>query len=194
MLLMAPGIRAQSPASAAPAALGACVTCHGPEAEAGAQAPGLVPVPRVSGQHVEYLAKQLREYKEGRRKNDLMVPMLAKISNGQLRELAAHFASQPPARVAAENAQVAERGRTLYEQGTATVPACVGCHMSAAAGVTRYPRLAGQREGYVVQQLTNFKKGVRTNDRARVMRNIAAALSDEDITAVAQYLARLSGR
>jgi len=190
LALVSPVLRAQN---AAPAALGACVTCHGPEAEAGAAAPGLVPVPRVSGQHVEYLVKQLREYKAGKRKNELMVPMLAKVSNGQLRELAAHFASQPAAKAGAENPQLAERGRSLYEQGNANVPGCVGCHLPNGVGGPRFPRLAGQRQAYIVQQLTNFKQGVRTNDRARVMRNIAANLTSEDMSAIAEYLARLPG-
>ena len=79
----------------------------------------------------------------------------------------------------------------LYEQGTATVPACVGCHLSDGVGAPRYPRLAGQRQAYVVQQLTTFKQGLRTNDRALVMRNIAANLTNEEMMAIAEYLASL---
>jgi cytochrome c553 len=190
LVLVSPALRAQS---SAPAALGACVTCHGPAAEAAAQPPGPLAIPRVSGQHFEYLAKQLREYKGGKRKNDLMAPMLGKISQGQLRELAAHFANQAPARPVTVPAQLAERGRVLYEQGNPTtgVPACVGCHLSNAVGAPRYPRLAGQRQAYVVQQLTNFKQQARTNDRAHVMRSIAGKLSEEEMMALAEYLASL---
>jgi len=192
-VLVSPALRAQAQ-RAEPAALAACVTCHGPTAEAGPQQSGVAPIPRVGGQHLEYLAKQLREYKAGKRKSDLMVPMLAKITDGQLRELAAHLAGQPPARAAAESSQLIERGRALYEQGNATVPGCVGCHQLNAVGISRYPRLAGQRQAYVVQQLKNFKQGVRTNDRARVMRNIAGNLSEEDMAAIAEYLASLQGK
>lgn len=191
LVLVSPALRAQSTPPAAPASLAACLPCHGPDAEAASQAPGVPPIPRVGGQHVEYLAKQLREYKTGKRKHDLMVPMVANISNRQLRELAAHFASQAPAPPAVENSQLVERGRALYEQGNAAVPACVGCHVPNGVGGPRYPRLAGQRQAYVVHQLTNFKQGVRTNDRARVMRNIAANLSDEEMLAIAAYLAGL---
>jgi len=190
LVLVSPALRAQS---APPAALAACLTCHGPAAEAAAQPPGPLVIPRVSGQHVEYLAKQLREYKAGKRKNDLMVPMLAKISNGQLRELASHLASQAPARPAAQSSPQVERGRVLYDQGNAAVPACVGCHQANGVGAPSYPRLAGQRQAYVVQQLLNFKQGARTNDRARVMRSIAGNLSEEEIRAVAEYLASLQG-
>ena len=189
VILASPALWAQDRAQ--PAALAACITCHGPAAEAGPQAPGVPPVPRVGGQHAEYLVKQLREYKTGKRRSDLMTPMLAKISNRDLKELAAHLAGQSPAPSAAQNAPVVERGRALYEQGTATVPACIGCHLPNGVGAPRYPRLAGQRQAYVVQQLANFKQGGRTNDRARVMRNIAANLSDEDMAALAEYLASL---
>jgi len=192
LVLVSPALRAQS---TAPAALGACVTCHGPAAEVAAQPPGPLAIPRVSGQHVEYLAKQLREYKAGKRKSDLMTPMLGKISHGQLRELAAHFASQTPVKPAAVNVPLAERGHALYELGnpSAGVPACIGCHLANGVGAPRYPRLAGQRQAYVVQQLTNFKQQARTNDRAHVMRSIAAKLSEEQIMALAEYLASLQG-
>jgi cytochrome c553 len=190
LVLASPALRAQR---AEPAALAACLTCHGPAAEAAPQPPGPLAIPRVGGQHVEYIAKQLREYKAGKRKNDLMVPMLAKISNGQLRELAAHLASQTPARPAAPSSPLVERGRALYDQGNAAVPACIGCHLPNGVGAPRYPRLAGQRQPYVVQQLMNFKQGARTNDRARVMRSIAANLSEQDMAAIAEYLASLQG-
>ena len=73
------------------------------------------------------------------------------------------------------------------------MPACVGCHLPNGVGAPRYPRLAGQRQAYVVQQMTNFKQGVRTNDRAHVMRNIAANLTNEEMVAIAEYLASLKG-
>ena len=71
------------------------------------------------------------------------------------------------------------------------MPACVGCHLPNGVGHERYPRLAGQRQAYVVQQLTEFKSGTRTNDRAHVMRALAGRLTDEEIRAVAEYLAGL---
>ena len=84
-------------------------------------------------------------------------------------------------------------GKVLYEEGNRAtgVPACVGCHLPDGAGSERYPRLAGQRQAYIVQQLTEFKSGTRTNDRAHVMRALAGRLTDEEIRAVAEYLAGL---
>jgi cytochrome c553 len=188
LLTIPAGLRAQDSASAAVAV---CLPCHGPAVDTAPPAPGAPPFPKLDGQHPEYLVKQLREFKAGKRKNDLMVPILAKLSSKQFPALAAHFASQPLAPRRVENAQLAERGRVIYEEGTlaAGVPACVGCHLSNAVGASRYPRLAGQRQAYVVQQLTNFKSAARTNDRAHVMRSIAANLSDEDMRAVAEYVA-----
>lgn len=191
IVLAAPlALRAQG---TGPATVAVCMPCHGPTAETAQLPAGAPPIPTLNGQHAAYLEKQLREFKAGRRKNDLMVPILAKISKRQFSELAAHFASQAPARPALENSQLAERGRALYEQGKPTVPACVGCHLANGVGAPRYPRLAGQRQAYVVKQLTNFKQGIRTNDRAHVMRNIAANLSDEEMMAIAEYLASLQG-
>jgi len=187
ILLAAPvSIRAQN---AAPAAVAVCMPCHGPDAPP--PAPGAPPIPKLDGQHAEYLVKQLREFKAGERQNPLMVPILKNLSKRQFPAVAAHFAGQPAVRRPVENAQLAERGRALYEEGNAAngVPACIGCHLTDAVGTTRYPRLAGQRPAYIVQQLTNFKNGVRTNDRAHVMRSIAAKLSDDDMRAVAEYVA-----
>ena len=182
------GLRAQNKA---PDAAAICLTCHGPALDAAPPAPGAPPIPRLDGQHPEYIIKELREFKAGKRKNDLMAPILANLSPRQFPALAAHFASQTLAQRRVENAQLAERGRVIYEEGNPAsgVPACVGCHLPNAVGAPRYPRLAGQRQAYVVQQLTNFKKGARTNDRAHVMRTVAANLSDEDMRAVAEYVA-----
>ena len=189
ILVAAPvGLRAQNKA---PDAVAICLTCHGPALAAAPPAPGAPPVPRLDGQHPEYLIKQLREFKAGKRKNDLMAPILANLSPRQFPALAAHFATQAPAPRRVENAPLAERGRVIYEEGrpASGVPACVGCHLPNAVGAPRYPRLAGQRPVYVVQQLTNFKQAARTNDRAHVMRSIAASLSDDDMRAVAEYVA-----
>src|SRR5262245_56148371 len=185
LLTIPSGLRAQGDV---PAAVAVCMPCHGPAADATPPAPGAPPFPKLDGQHPEYLVKQLREFKAGKRTNPLMAPILANLSSRQFPALAAHFASQQPAPRQVENA-LAERGRVIYEEGNVTggVPACVGCHQPNAVGAPRYPRLAGQRQTYVVQQLTNFKSGARTNDRAHVMRHIAANLSDEDMRAVAEY-------
>ena len=176
-----------------PSAVAACLPCHGEAAAAAAAAPGAPPFPTLDGQHAAYLDKQLREYKSGKRKSVVMAPLIGTLKKDQIPVIAAHFASQTPARGTVENPDLAARGRMLYEQGNGAtgVPACVGCHLPNGVGHQRYPRLAGQRQAYIVQQLTEFKSGARSNDRAHVMRAVAGRLADEEIRAVAAYLAGL---
>ena len=168
----------------------ACLPCHGGGAAA---APGAPAFPKLDGQHAAYLDKQLREYKSGKRKSAIMAPLIGALKKQQIPVMAAHFASQTPARAAVENPELAARGKVLYEEGNRAtgVPGCVGCHLPNGVGYQRYPRLAGQRQAYIVQQLVDFKSGTRSNDRARVMRAVAGRLTDEEMRAVAEYVAGL---
>jgi cytochrome c553 len=181
---------ASSPAwaqGAGPITVSACTPCHGGGT---AVAPNF---PTLDGQHATYLDKQLREYKSGKRKSTIMAPLIAALKKQQISAMATHFAGQTPARGAVENAELAARGKLLYEEGNRTtgVPACVGCHQLNGVGSQKYPRLAGQRQAYIVQQLAEFKSGARSNDRAHVMRALAGRLTDEESRAVAEYLAGL---
>lgn len=168
----------------------ACAPCHGSGTAATQTAPNS---PKLDGQHAAYLDKQLREYKSGKRKSAVMAPILTALKKQQIPEMAKHFAGQAPARGAAPNAPLAAAGKVLYEEGNRKtgVPGCVGCHLPEGAGHERYPRLAGQAPAYIVQQLMDFKSGARTNDRAHVMRALAARLTDDEMKAVAEYLAGL---
>jgi cytochrome c553 len=168
----------------------ACAPCHGSGTAATQTAPNF---PKLDGQHAAYLDKQLREYKSGKRKSAVMAPILTALKKQQIPEMAKHFAGQTPARGAAPNAQLAAAGKVLYEEGNRKtgVPGCVGCHLPEGAGHERYPRLAGQSPAYIVQQLMDFKSGARTNDRAHVMRALAGRLTDDEMKAVAEYLAGL---
>jgi cytochrome c553 len=170
----------------------ACLPCHGGGA-AGAPAPAAPTFPTLDGQHAAYLEKQLREYKSGKRKSDVMAPLIGALQKQQIPGMAAHFASQAPVRGAVQNPQLAASGKVLYEEGNRAsgVPACVGCHLPGGAGHQRYPRLGGQLQAYIVQQLADFKSGKRSNDRARVMRLLAGRLTEDEMRAVAEYLAGL---
>jgi cytochrome c553 len=175
---------------AGPLTVTACVPCHGGGAAAVSAAPTF---PRLDGQRAAYLDKQLREYKSGKRKSAIMAPVIGALKKQQIAAMAAHFAGQTPAPGAVENPQLAARGKVLYEEGNRAtgVPGCVGCHLADGVGYQRYPRLAGQRQAYIVQQLVEFKSGARSNDRAHVMRAVAGRLTDEEIKAVAEYVAGL---
>lgn len=172
-----------------PALVGSlCTACHG---EAGNS---LVPTfPRLAAQNSEYLAKQLGDFLAGKRKSDVMAPIVAQIKASDVPELAAYYAGQKPAAGSPQDDKQAAAGRQLFDDGnTATgVPACVGCHQPGGAGNERYPRLAGQHAAYTLAQMQAFKTGSRTNDKARVMRSVAERLSDDEMAAVAAYLAGL---
>ena len=190
LLGAAPLVRAQQAASSP---VTACLPCHGAATAGAPTSQGAPAFPTLDGQHADYLEKQLHEYKSGKRKSAVMAPLIGTLKKQQIRAMAAHFATQTPARGAGENSELAAKGKVLYEEGnrTTSVPGCVGCHLPGAVGHQRFPRLAGQRQAYTVQQLTEFKSGARSNDRAHVMRAVAGRLTDEEIRAVAEYLAGL---
>jgi cytochrome c553 len=116
------------------------------------------------------------------------------LKRGDLGVVAAHCASRKRVPDHVVDAAVAARGKPLYEEGNPAngVPNCVGCHGPSGGDSPLYPRLAGQISSYTIQQMSEFKSGFRTNDRARVMREIASRMTDDEIRAVAEYIAGLS--
>lgn len=165
-----------------------CAACHG------ADGISVAPVfPKLAGLQETYLAKQLHDFLSGKRKSEVMAPFLDKFKDEDVPSLAAYYAGQQPASGAAEDQKLAEAGKKLFEDGNADtgVPGCMGCHMRKGEGHQRYPRLAGQHKAYTMQQMTDFKSGVRNNDRAKVMRAIAGRMSEAEMQAVAEYLGGL---
>lgn len=165
-----------------------CNACHMPDGNS------VVPMfPKLAGQHAEYLEKQLDDFLGGKRTNDVMAPVLGQISPGDVKGLAAYYASQKLAPGAVQDAALAEAGRKLFDDGNETsgVPACAGCHGAAGEGNPRYPRISAQHQAYTTQQMLNFKSGARTNDKGKVMRAVAERLTEAEIQAVSEYLAGL---
>ena len=116
----------------------ACLPCHA----GGAAGPQAAPTfPKLDGQHAAYLEKQLREYMAGKRKSDIMAPIFGALKKQQIPGMAAHFASQAPARGVVENPELAARGKLLYEEGNRAtgVPGCIGCHLPDGAGSHAIP-------------------------------------------------------
>lgn len=185
-------------AAAAPAAADAerakelattvCVACHGVDGNSVAPA-----FPKLAGLQTEYLAKQLVEYIDGKRTNESMAPIVATLAREDITPLAAYFAAQKPSPGKVEDAKLAEAGRKVYVDGNPDtgVPACMGCHQEDASGNPRFPRLAGQHRDYLLEQMRQFRDGKRTNDRGRVMRSLAARMTDAEMKAVAEYIAGL---
>lgn len=173
-----------------------CAACHGPDGNS--LAPNF---PKLAGQGERYLLKQLRDIRAGSsadaapgvgRKVLEMTGLLSALSDQDLADIAAFYASQKMASGAADP-KLAERGEALYRGGKLdqSMPACTGCHAPEGLGnePAGYPRLAGQHSTYVSKQLTDFREGNRTNDGdIMVMRSIAAKLSNKDIEALSSYI------
>lgn len=167
----------------------ACAACHGADGNSP------LPVnPNLAGQHPEYLYKQLRNFKSGERANPIMAGMVAALSEKDMRDLSAYYASQRPARLFAADKDLAAEGQRLYRGGVSAkgVAACAGCHSPNGAGMpAQYPRIAGQHAQYSDAQLRAFRAEQRSNDENMMMRNIASRLSDREIAALSEYLAGL---
>jgi len=178
---------APEPAKGAAISASVCAACHTNDGSRGVAAN-----PIIQGQHPDYLVKQLEEFKAGKRDNPVMKSMAAPLSEADMRNVAAFYASKQAKPGFAKNKDLVAIGERLYRGGSAErgVPACTGCHGPSGAGIpAQYPRLAGQHADYVEAQLTAFRSGARHNNP--VMNAVAAKLSDREIKAVSDYVAGL---
>jgi cytochrome c553 len=176
-------------ATAGQAKAAVCGACHGPDGNS--PAPNF---PKLAGQGERYLAKQMREIKDGKRVVLEMTGLLANSSDQDIADIAAYFASQKGS-VGAADPKLVARGEKLFRGGDLDkgLPACTGCHSPNGAGNTAagFPHLSGQHAAYIAKQLTDFRKedAGRANDGdAMTMRTIARKLSDEDIAAISSYI------
>ena len=165
----------------------ACVACHGAEGNS-----AITQNPKLAGQHQAYLKKQLHEF-QGPTRNNAVMTMIAKaLSEDDINNLAAYLSTQKQTPGEAVSKDTLEWGKKIFRAGIAekNVPACAGCHSPNGAGIpAQYPRIAGQHKDYAVAQLTNFRTGARTNSAQ--MTAIGKRLSDEEMKAVADYVAGL---
>jgi cytochrome c553 len=170
-----------------------CGTCHGLNGIS-----RMAKFPKLAGQRAEYLEKQIRDFREGRRGNDggQMATAATEIREDQVTEVARYFAAQPPPEPQVLALEVSGNGRaeTLFNVGDvrAGITPCGDCHAPAARfGAARIvgPLLSSQHESYIAKQLRDFRSGARDNDTEGVMQRIARRLGDNDIAALARYLA-----
>jgi cbb3-type cytochrome c oxidase subunit III len=163
-----------------------CAACHG--ADGNSAAPNF---PKLAGQHAGYIIKQLHDFKSGARKDPTMTAMAAPLSDQDIENLAAYFSSQKVQGGTTDPKLLAE-GEKLYRGGDMTtgVAACAGCHGPTGAGnpAAHFPSLSHQHAQYVEKQLKDFRAGTRTNDAGKMMENVAAHLTDQQIEAVASYV------
>lgn len=161
-----------------------CVACH---AQDGNSVISLNP--KLAGQHPEYLEKQLTEFKSGKRANAVMSGMAAGLSDEDMKNLAAYFASQKLTLGTAKTNGKGSLGEKIYRGGIAAtnVPACAACHGANGAGLpNQFPRVGGQHADYTLAQLKTFRTGERAN--APMMMVIATKMTDAEMAAVADYM------
>jgi cytochrome c553 len=176
-----------APARAADVAAGKekaelCIGCHG---EAGISQ--TENIPSLAAQPDQFIQWQLVFFRAGSRKNEQMQPILEQINNEDIRNLGAYFASlEPPARMPDDDPDLSSKGAQA-----AAGRRCASCHTDSFAGTKAVARIAGQREEYLVKALHDYKSGVRSGGGMAAMADVAYPLSEEEITALAHYLAHL---
>lgn len=164
-----------------------CSLCHGVKGEAASAV-----FPRLAGQHWEYIAKQLAEFKSGKRKSESMQPQAENLSPAEMQALGRYFeAKQVPGRQI-RDAELLAVGKYIFLRGNqfSGLPACASCHGENGHGTPQLPRLAGQHPRYTEDQLQQFNARARTNDNA-VMHTVASKLTELEAHAVAAYIASL---
>lgn len=185
-LAFAAAARADGSAEAGQAKSTPCIACHGVDGNSSNPQ-----WPNLAGQHAQYIVKQLQAFKSGARKDPLMSPMAAGLSDADMADLAAYFSSQTRKGGETDPSKLA-LGQRLFRSGDAKVgvPACGACHGPTGEGnpAASWPSIQGQQATYVEKQLKDYRAGTRQTDQNQIMRNIASSMSDEQIAAVASYV------
>ena len=165
-----------------------CAACHGAEGNS------VNPLwPNIAGQSASYINTQLAAFKDGSRSDPLMTAQAMLLSDEDMRNLAVYFESLPAAAQAVADPGKVAKGEALYRGGDSDngVAACLACHGPSGRGnpAAIYPALHGQHATYTSKQLRDYAAGTRKTDgKTRIMREIAARLSDDDIDALSSYV------
>jgi cytochrome c553 len=187
-----------------------CAGCHGENGNS-----AVATFPKLAQQHSSYLANQLHAFKDGTRNNSVMSPMAMALSDADMLDLAAYYSAQsistnpaptlPPDENSDEPVDKNKAketlkdllavGSNLYRNGnlTSEVSACIACHGPAGEGnkPAAFPALRSQHADYLIQTLTDFKSGARSNNADNMMVMIAKKMSDEEIKAVSYHISTM---
>jgi cytochrome c553 len=164
-----------------------CAACHANDGSRGSPAN-----PILQGQHPEYLVKQLTDFKADRRPSAVMKGFASTLSEQDMKNVAAFYATKEAKAGFAKSKDLATLGEKIYRGGLPDrkIASCSGCHGPAGSGIpSQYPRLAGQHSDYTVAQLRAFRD--RTRPNSPQMNGVAALMTDREIAAVADYIAGL---
>ena len=184
LLCIASGLAGAADRAAGAAKAAACVACHGTGGVS-----QMVDTPSLAGQPDGFLQWQLVYFRGGRRKNPVMQPMAADLSDDDIRNLAAHFASLPPPQAGNQGAADPElfaSGRKIAQQHR-----CAACHQESYAGAQAAARTAQQREDYLLKALRDFKSGARIGNGVASMGDAVYPLVDDQLRALAHFMSHL---
>jgi len=159
-----------------------CIACHG---EGGISQ--IENTPSLAGQPDQFMQWQLVFFRAGTRKNEQMQPVVEQLNNEDIRNLGAYFATLSPAKAKADEKPDLSRKGAEAAAGRR----CASCHTDNYAGGKAVPRVAGQRQDYLLKALHDYKSGVRSGGGMAAMASVAFSLSEEEIEALAHYLAHL---
>ena len=164
-----------------------CAACHGQNGHS------VNPVwPNLAGQHASYIFDQVKAIKTGeKRVNPTMQPIVAGMSDEDIKDIAAYYASQTEAGLEADPSYW-KAGEKIYRGGVQdrNVPACIACHGPTGRGNApgRYPALRAQHAEYTMKQLRDYKSGDRKTGPGNIMQTIAARLTEEEMRNLASYI------
>jgi cytochrome c553 len=159
-----------------------CVACHGENGISQTEN-----IPSLAAQPDQFIQWQLVFFRAGTRKNEQMQPIVEQLDNDDIRNLGAYFASLPPKNPKPDdNPDLSKKGAQA-----AAGRRCASCHTDSYAGTKAVARVAGQREEYLVKALHDYKSGVRAGGGMAAMADVAYPLHEEEIEALAHYLAHM---
>ena len=158
-----------------------CVGCHGQGGISQTEN-----IPSLASQPDQFIQWQLVFFRSGTRKSEEMQPIVEQLNNDDVRNLGAYFASLAPSKASTpdDNPDLSRKGAEA-----AAGRRCASCHTDSYAGTKAVARVAGQREDYLLKALHDYKSGARSGGGMAAMAEVAYPLSDEEITALAHYLA-----
>lgn len=181
---------AQGDAAAGQAKSALCATCHGNDGNS-----ALAINPKLAGQNVAYIVKQLMDFKSGVRADPIMAAMVISLSEQDMQDIATWYSSQPVTLQGA-NPESLDLGETLYRAGNKEIEviACTACHSPTGQGnaPAGFPSLSGQHAEYTLKQLKSFRSGERANDDNAMMRTIVERFTDRELEALASYVSGLN--
>lgn len=166
-----------------------CAACHGSDGNSAVSA-----WPKIAGQHEDYAARQTRLVRDGQRDVPEMIPFVMNLSDQDIADIAAFYATQSLEPGVADD-DLVDLGRRIYMDGNREtgVPACAACHGPAGEGVlgAHYPVVRAQHADYSADRLRRYRAGETNGDNdpySLMMVGVAARLTDEEIEAVSSFM------